>query len=135
MNFKFICAASTQDSTGKAIHDYDMKHATPFSYDAGHINPNRVMDPGLIYDLTINDYLNFLCTSGYDQNKLKLFMGEGAQFQCPQSFSLLAFNYPSISAMNISGTHRKPTMWDHRGLIELRWRSRLEFWSRLSRLG
>jgi hypothetical protein len=33
-------------------------------------NPNNAIDPGLIYDLTVVDYLNFLCASGYSQQQI-----------------------------------------------------------------
>lgn len=31
-----------------------------FTYGSGHIQPNRAMDPGLVYDLSIYDFLDFL---------------------------------------------------------------------------
>lgn len=40
--------------------------ASPFDYGAGHVNPNNAIDPGLVYDTTIDDYLNFLCAWGYE---------------------------------------------------------------------
>ena len=46
---------------------------TPFSYCSGHIRLNRAMDPGLIYDLTVNDYLDFLCAIGYNQTMIEPF--------------------------------------------------------------
>ncbi|KAJ9187098.1 hypothetical protein P3X46_002594 [Hevea brasiliensis] len=74
--------------------------ATPFDYGAGHIRPNRAMDPGLVYDLTENDYLNFLCARGYNQSQIKLFLGK--PYPCPKSFSLADFNYPSITVPNLN---------------------------------
>ncbi|KAF2323871.1 hypothetical protein GH714_002769 [Hevea brasiliensis] len=74
--------------------------ATPFDYGAGHIRPNRAMDPGLVYDLTENDYLNFLCARGYNQSQIKLFLGK--PYPCPKSFSLADFNYPSIIVPNLN---------------------------------
>ena len=53
------------------------------------------MDPGLVYDLTYKDYLNFLCTRGYKESVFKLFTKE--PHKCPKSFNLANFNYPSIS--------------------------------------
>uniref|UniRef100_A0A8I6WWD3 Subtilisin-like protease n=1 Tax=Hordeum vulgare subsp. vulgare TaxID=112509 RepID=A0A8I6WWD3_HORVV len=46
--------AGIRDETGGA--------ATPFSYGSGHVNPVRALDPGLVYDTTIHDYANFICS-------------------------------------------------------------------------
>ncbi|KDP32632.1 hypothetical protein JCGZ_13182 [Jatropha curcas] len=71
------------------------KEATPFDYGAGHVNPNKAMDPGLIYDLTENDYLNFLCAKGYNKTQIRLFSSK--PYSCPKSFKIADFNYPSIT--------------------------------------
>lgn len=76
-----------------------MKKATPFAYGAGHIQPNHAMDPGLVYDLTTDDYLNFLCARGYNETLLKLFSDK--PHNCPKSFTLANFNYPSIVVTNL----------------------------------
>ncbi len=36
---------------------------TPFDFGAGHIDPNRAIDPGLVYQFTRDDYLAFTCTT------------------------------------------------------------------------
>ena len=92
--------ARRRDNTKSPILDGSFIKATPFSYGAGHIRPNRAMDPGLVYDLTVNDYLDFLCASGYNQTLLELFTE--APYKCPKSASLLDFNYPSITVTNLS---------------------------------
>ena len=43
-----------------------------FAYGAGLINPSKAPDPGLVYDLTVQDYVDFLCVLGYSQEKLDL---------------------------------------------------------------
>ncbi|KAF7005902.1 hypothetical protein CFC21_020999 [Triticum aestivum] len=48
------------DDTG--IRDETGGAATPFSYGSGHVNPVRALDPGLVYDTTTHDYLNFICS-------------------------------------------------------------------------
>lgn len=47
---------------------YDVKDATSaaakaFSQGAGHVDPNRAVNPGLVYDSSWNDWLAFLCGS------------------------------------------------------------------------
>lgn len=74
--------------------------ATPFEHGAGHIRPNRAMNPGLVYDLTTNDYLNFLCSLGYKQTNIELF--SDVPYKCPKKVSLWDFNYPSIAVPNLS---------------------------------
>ncbi|XP_030972147.1 subtilisin-like protease SBT5.4 [Quercus lobata] len=95
-----MTTARRRDNTKSPILDGSFIKATPFNYGAGHIRPNRAMDPGLVYDLTVNDYLDFLCASGYNQTLLELFTE--APYKCPKSASLLDFNYPSITVTNLS---------------------------------
>ncbi|KAI4305580.1 hypothetical protein L6164_028940 [Bauhinia variegata] len=76
--------------------------ATPFSYGAGHIQPNKAMDPGLVYDATIDDYLNVLCTLGYNQTQILEFTE--SPYRCNKNFNLLNLNHPSITVPNLSGT-------------------------------
>ncbi|KAI9115827.1 hypothetical protein K1719_013496 [Acacia pycnantha] len=59
------------------------------------------MDPGLVYDLNTDDYLNFLCAHGYNQTQIMLF--SKSPYSCPESFTIADFNYPSISVPNLAG--------------------------------
>ncbi|KAG6755662.1 hypothetical protein POTOM_041495 [Populus tomentosa] len=93
---------TTRDNNGDPILDSSNTRATPFAYGAGHVQPNRAADPGLVYDLTVNDFLNYLCSRGYTAKDLKLFTDK--PYACPESFSLTDFNYPSISAINLNDT-------------------------------
>ncbi|GAU28406.1 hypothetical protein TSUD_257340 [Trifolium subterraneum] len=52
-----------EDKYGGPILESDglkFENPTPFTYGAGHLHPNRVVDPGFIYNLTIFYYLTFL---------------------------------------------------------------------------
>ncbi|KAF3435579.1 hypothetical protein FNV43_RR22669 [Rhamnella rubrinervis] len=42
---------------------------TPLDFGAGHVDPNKAMDPGLVYDMEVKDYLNYLCSLNYTDNK------------------------------------------------------------------
>ena len=95
-------SARTRDNTGKPMLDGNFGEATPFAHGSGHIRPNRAMDPGLVYDLTMNDYLNFLCVSDYNQTQIKTF--SGAYYRCPDMINILDFNYPSMTIPKLYGS-------------------------------
>lgn len=38
--------------------------ADPFDFGAGHVVPNSMVNPGLVYDIGINDYYAYLCGAG-----------------------------------------------------------------------
>lgn len=95
-----MTTASTMDDTKKSILDSSMKDATPFAYGAGHVQPDAAMDPGLVYDLTVDDYLTFLCGYGYNKTLIEQFTGKS--FTCPKSINVLDFNYPSITVASLA---------------------------------
>ena len=97
----YVLAASTRDNTNKPIGDaFDKTLANPFAYGSGHVQPNSAIDPGLIYDLSIVDYLNFLCASGYDQQLISA-LNFNSTFTCSGSHSITDLNYPSITLPNL----------------------------------
>ncbi|XP_043699024.1 subtilisin-like protease SBT5.4 [Telopea speciosissima] len=99
-----MTTARTRDNNMEPILNASFVKATPFSYGAGHVFPNRAADPGLVYDLTTNDYLNFLCAIGYNDTRISLFSDSPVPYKCPKSANLLDFNYPSITVPSLSGT-------------------------------
>lgn len=95
-----MTTARTRDNTVHPMQDGGADEATPFNYGAGHVRPNRAQDPGLVYDLNTSDYLDFLCAYGYNSSMIEPF-AEGP-YECPESASLLNFNYPSIAVPKLS---------------------------------
>jgi hypothetical protein len=94
-------AASTTDNTNKPIRDaFGKTPADPFAYGSGHIQPNSAMDPGLVYDLSIKDYLNFLCASGYNKQLISA-LNFNMTFTCSGTYSIDDLNYPSITLPNL----------------------------------
>ncbi|GLT94259.1 hypothetical protein SLE2022_120110 [Rubroshorea leprosula] len=95
-----MTTATTMDNLKERILNASNVEATPFSYGAGHVLPNLAMNPGLVYDLLENDYLNFLCALGYKETQVLLFSEK--PYKCPKPISLANFNYPSITVSNLS---------------------------------
>ncbi|CAI7787672.1 unnamed protein product [Closterium sp. NIES-53] len=53
-------SASQQNNIGSPIRNQDNSQATPFNFGSGQINPSAALDPGLIFDITYNEYIAFL---------------------------------------------------------------------------
>ncbi|KAF9598132.1 hypothetical protein IFM89_025546 [Coptis chinensis] len=70
-----------------------------FSYGAGHIDPVKAVNPGLVYDALEGEYIKFLCSIGYTSDKVKLVAGNDTG--CPKNFrgSVKDLNYPSIISL------------------------------------
>ncbi|XP_031267277.1 subtilisin-like protease SBT3 [Pistacia vera] len=90
-----MTSAYTIDNTG-AILKNEMAGfpATPIDFGAGHINPNKAMDPGLIYDLNFQDYVEFLCGLGYNDKQMKTVLRQ-SEWNCSQEPNT-DLNYPSF---------------------------------------
>ncbi|XP_023754746.1 subtilisin-like protease SBT1.7 [Lactuca sativa] len=66
---------------------------TPLDYGAGHVNPNKAMDPGLIYDIQPEDYINYLCALNYTRNEIRV-ISRRSEVSCENA--TLDLNYPSF---------------------------------------
>ncbi|KAL5218822.1 hypothetical protein ABZP36_019506 [Zizania latifolia] len=93
-----MTTADVTDRQGKPIMDGDGAKADLFAMGAGHVNPARAVDPGLVYDIDPADYVTHLCTLGYTHTQIFKIAHSGvncsAVLQRNGGFSL---NYPSIS--------------------------------------
>ncbi|CAI0552180.1 unnamed protein product [Linum tenue] len=99
-----MTTASTRDNKLEPILNASNTMANPFNYGAGHIRPNKAMDPGLVYDLTIKDHLNFLCALGYNDTLISSFTQDDTH-KCPsQPITLSNYNYPSIAIPSFNGS-------------------------------
>ncbi|XP_010532505.1 PREDICTED: subtilisin-like protease SBT4.2 [Tarenaya hassleriana] len=68
-----------------------------FAYGSGHLNPTKAADPGLVYEITGDDYLKMLCSANYTAGELKAIAGRAVS--CPEgpNLAIKDLNYPSLS--------------------------------------
>lgn len=98
-----MTTATTMDDIPGPIQNATNMKATPFSFGAGHVQPNLAVNPGLVYDLGIKDYLNFLCSLGYNASQISVFSGNNFTCSSPKT-SLVNLNYPSITVPNLTSS-------------------------------
>ena len=66
-----MTTAYTKDNTGTIIKSQlTNSSASPLEFGVGHIDPNKAMDPGLIYDMGLQDYIEFVCGLGYTKKQM-----------------------------------------------------------------
>ncbi|XP_073126901.1 subtilisin-like protease SBT3 [Henckelia pumila] len=92
-----MTSAYNFDNTGNPIRDMGFKNqpATPLAMGAGHVDPNRALDPGLIYDANAQDYINLICALNFNSSQIKA-ITRSSSYNC--SFQSLDLNYPSFIA-------------------------------------
>ncbi|XP_042513349.1 subtilisin-like protease SBT4.10 [Macadamia integrifolia] len=72
------------------------------AYGAGHIYPLKAINPGLVYDLQKSEYIQYLCSMGYDPKEIKIITGEDITCAKVKQFES-GLNYPSFGAGVDSG--------------------------------
>ncbi|KAL3618695.1 hypothetical protein CASFOL_037514 [Castilleja foliolosa] len=89
------------DSKNNTISDMaalnGSKSANPFVFGSGHVDPERASDPGLIYDISTRDYVDYLCSQKYNSTQMAIVTGE--DFTCSSASNVKPgdLNYPSYS--------------------------------------
>ncbi|KAF3322196.1 subtilisin-like protease SDD1 [Carex littledalei] len=92
-----MTTADVADHLGKPIMDEKNKTSV-FAMGAGQVNPNRSIDPGLVYDIRPEDYITHLCILGYNQVQICTITHRNTScsgiLRRNKKFNL---NYPSIT--------------------------------------
>lgn len=57
------------------------------------MNPNKAMNPGLVYDIGLQDYVDFICGLNYTSDQIKMIT---RQSNCTCTKANLDLNYPSF---------------------------------------
>ncbi|KAK1267112.1 Subtilisin-like protease SDD1 [Acorus gramineus] len=102
-----MTTSKTTNHRGRAITDGSTK-AGVFAMGAGHVDPTRAVDPGLVYDIRTDDYVAHLCTLGY--TKAQVFSITHRNVSCPRLLAQdkhFSLNYPSVSVAFARGKAKR----------------------------
>ncbi|XP_007038510.2 PREDICTED: subtilisin-like protease SBT1.3 [Theobroma cacao] len=95
-----MTTAYVHDNTHNPLKDAaEAAISTPYDHGAGHINPLKALDPGLVYDIEAQDYFEFLCTQKLTTMQLKVFGKYSNRFCHHTLASAGDLNYPAISVV------------------------------------
>ncbi|KAK1300171.1 Subtilisin-like protease [Acorus calamus] len=97
-----MTTARISDNAGGPILDMTSGTAgTPLDYGAGHVDPERAVDPGLVYDMGPKEYVDFLCGLNYTARQIKT-ITRTANFSCAEAN--IDLNYPSFMLILYTNT-------------------------------
>ena len=77
--------------------------ANPHETGVGEINPIKALNPGLVFETTTENYLEFLCFYGYSEKNIRSMSNR--KFNCPKlsvEELISSVNYPSISIRQLN---------------------------------
>ncbi|XP_048553134.1 subtilisin-like protease 1 [Triticum urartu] len=91
-----MTTADITDRSGRPILNEQRVTANLFATGAGHVNPMKAADPGLVYDITPEDYIGYLC-SMYTSQQVSVIARRRIDCLTTVVISDRLLNYPSIS--------------------------------------
>ncbi|KAK7389696.1 hypothetical protein VNO78_24959 [Psophocarpus tetragonolobus] len=96
-----MTTAYTVDNKGDPMLDESTGNVSlVFDFGAGHVHPVKAMNPGLVYDISTSDYVNFLCNSNYTPNSIHVITRKSANCSGAKKAGHSGnLNYPSMSAV------------------------------------
>ncbi|KAB8096431.1 hypothetical protein EE612_024881 [Oryza sativa] len=99
-----MTTADITDRSGNQILDEQRAPANFFATGAGHVNPERAADPGLVYDIAPCDYVGYLCGL-YTSQEVSVIARRPVNCSAVAAIPEHQLNYPSISV-------RFPRAWN-----------------------
>ncbi|RCV18626.1 hypothetical protein SETIT_3G316800v2 [Setaria italica] len=87
----------------KPILDEKFNPAGHFSIGAGHVNPSEVINPGLVYDTDVEQYILYLCGLGYTDSEVEIITHQKGVCSKGTKIAEAELNYPSIASRASAG--------------------------------
>ncbi|KAL1207297.1 Subtilisin-like protease SBT1.5 [Cardamine amara subsp. amara] len=96
-----MTTAYTVDNRGEPMMDESTGNTSSvMDYGSGHVHPTKAMNPGLVYDITPYDYVNFLCNSNYTGTNIVTITRRKADCDGARRAGHVGnLNYPSFSVV------------------------------------
>ncbi|KAL0009707.1 hypothetical protein SO802_004815 [Lithocarpus litseifolius] len=107
-----MTTAYTVDNRGETMIDESTGNVSSvLDYGAGHVHPEKAMDPGLVYDISSYDYVDFLCNLNYTTKNIQVVTRKNADCSGAKKAGHAGnLNYPSLSAVfQQYGKHKMST--------------------------
>ncbi|CAA0842581.1 Subtilisin-like protease SBT1.2 [Striga hermonthica] len=92
-----MTTADLVNAHGIPILDEKLTPANVLAIGAGQVNPNKAVDPGLVYDIAMDDYVSFLCGLGYTESQVMMITQVPAN--CSSTIPQWQLNYPTFSIL------------------------------------
>lgn len=92
-----MTTADLLNMNGERIVDETLRPADIFAVGAGHVNPSRANDPGLVYDIQPDDYIPYLCGLGYSDKEVGILVHRPVVCSRIGKIPEAQLNYPSFS--------------------------------------
>lgn len=95
-----MTTAYTQDNTNSSLRDAaGGAFSNPWAHGAGHVDPHKALSPGLLYDISTDDYIAFLCSLDYGIDHVQAIV-KRSNITCSRKFADPGqLNYPSFSVV------------------------------------
>ncbi|KAJ1381489.1 Peptidase S8/S53 domain [Sesbania bispinosa] len=93
-----MTTVTTYNNMRKPVTNSSNYFAYPHEMGVGEINPLRALNPGLVFETGVEDYVRFLCYYGYSKKNIRSM--SKTNVTCPRDSSedlISNINYPSIS--------------------------------------
>jgi hypothetical protein len=91
-----MTTADINDRSGNPLLDEQHEPANFYATGAGHVNPLKAADPGLVYDISPEDYLSYLC-SLYTSQEVSVVARRPINCSTITVINDSLLNYPSIT--------------------------------------
>lgn len=104
---------TTYKTGGKVIDVSTGKPSTPFDHGAGHVDP---VSPGLVHDITADDFLSFLCALNYASVQIRTIAKINFKCDSNKKYSVTDLNYPTFS-IHLKGATGKSSVVKYRRML------------------